>query len=243
MSILVVEHEQECTPGRLGRILVQYGQRLNVRRLWAGEELPPDLDDTHAVVSLGAFRPMSELSRQPWFKGETALIRAAHERDWPVVGVGTGSLIVAASLGATTGPQKNGAVAIGWREVRLTFSGTIDPILTGQPWRSMGLLWQSEQVTKLPPGAAALAGTESCPSLVWRAGVRTCGFQTLIEADADDVQRWSQSRAAERQAAGLSHDEFMRLTARWMPEFDRLGERLCRCIAEYLLPSPLRRCS
>lgn len=243
MSILVVEHEQDCPPGRLGRILGHYGQRLNIRRLWAGDALPPDLDDTHAVISLNAFQPMGELSRQAWFKAEAALIRAAHERDFPVIGVGTGSLIVAAALGATTSPLADGRTEVGWREMRLTFAGTLDPILTGQPWRSMGLLWQSEQVMKLPPGAAALAATDSCRTLAWRARVRTCGFQTLIEADVEDVQRWSQSRARERQAAGLSHDELLRATNRWMPEFDRLCERLCRCIVEYLLPSPLRRCS
>ena len=243
MSILTFEHDEQCVPGRLGRVLNQYGHRLSIRRLWAGEAPPADLDDVEAVVSLGSPLTLADLGKQPWYRGESALIKTAHERDMPVVGVGAGSLIVAAALGATVAPLGAGRVEVGWREVRLTFPGTIDPILTGQPWKSMQFLWQSEQIVKLPPGAAPLAGTAACRTLAWRMGVRTYGFQQHIEVDAAMIGRWSQSRAGQRQAGGVSHEAIMKATRERMPEFDRLCERLCRCIADYLLISPLRRCS
>lgn len=243
MSILVFEHDEQCGPGRLGRVLVQYGHRLSVRRLWAGESLPPDLDDVEAVVCLDAPVALADLARQAWRGSEAALLKAAHESELPVVGLGTGSLILAAALGGSIAPLEGGKVEVGWREGRLTFPGTLDPVLTGQPWRSMMLVWQIEQVTKLPAGAAPLAGSAACRTLAWRAGIRTYGFQPHIEADAAAVERWSQARSAQRRAAGLSHEELQAATRRWMPDFERLSERLCRCIADYLLPAVLRRCS
>lgn len=243
MSILVFEHDEQCGPGRLGRVLVQYGHRLNVRRLWAGETPPADLDDVEAVVSLDAPAALADVARQAWRGAEASLLKAAHARDLPVIGIGSGSLILAAALGGAIAPLEGGRVEIGWREGKLTFPGTIDPVLTGQPWRFMTLVWQSEQVSKLPAGAAPLAGTPACRTLAWRAGVRTYGFQQHIEADAAAVEQWSQSRSAQRRAAGVSHEEIMAATRRGMPEFERLSERLCRCIADYLLPAALRRCS
>ncbi len=243
MSILIFEHEEDFGPSRLGRVLNRYGHRLNIRRLWAGQAGPPDLDDVHAVISLGGAMTMADVLKAPWHKDEAALINIAHQRDLPVVGVGTGSLIVAAALGGVVGPLAAGASEIGWREARLSFAGTVDTILSGQPWRSMQFVWQTEQVTKLPAGATPLAGTTQCRTLMWREGVRTYGLGQQLELDAGDIDRLSQRRASQRQAAGQMHDQLMAATREFMPGFDRLSERLCRCLADYLLPSPLRQCS
>jgi len=243
MSVLVFEHEQDFGPSRLGRALNQYGHRLNIRRLWAGEACPPDLDDMQAVISLGGAMPMSQALKVPWHHSEAALIKMAHERDLPVVGVGTGSLIVAAALGGSVGPLADGAAEIGWREAKLSFPGTVDTILSGQPWRSMQVVWQSEQVLTLPAGGAPLAGTKKCRTLMWRAGVRTYGFGQQFELDATDITRLSQRFATQRQGAGQTHEQIMRATREFMPGFDRLSERLCRCLADYLLASALRQVS
>ncbi len=243
MSILVLEHEEHCGPGRLGRVLVQYGHRLNIRRLWAKEGVPPDLDDAQAVVCLGAAASTAVLLGAPRAKGEAGLIRQAHERTLPVIGVGTGSLLVALALGGAVGPLGDNAVEVGWRESKMAFAGTIEAILAGQPWRAMQFVWQSEQVTKLPADSAGLMGTKACRTLGWRAGIRTYGFQQNIEMGAADIERWSINRGKERQAAGLSHEQLMSETKKWMPDFDRLSERLSRSLVDYLLPASLRQCS
>lgn len=241
MSILVFEHEQACGPGRLGDVLLRYGHRLNVRRLWTGDAPPSDLDDVDAIVLLGSFASTASLLGATWSKGQATLVREAHGRQMPVIGIGTGSLLVALALGGAVGPLADGAVEMGWRESKLAFAGTVDTILTGQPWRSMQFVWLSEQVTKLPPDSAALAGTKKCRTLAWRAGVRTYGLGQLVEADAQAIARWSNLRGRERQAAGLGHEPLLAETARLMPEFGRLSDRLCRSIADYLLVSPMRQ--
>lgn len=241
MSILVFEHEQACGPGRLGDVLLRYGHRLSVRRLWAGDAPPPDIDDVEAILLLGAFATTASLLSTAASKTESALVREAHDRQMPVIGVGAGCLLVALALGGSVGPLTDGAAEIGWRESKLAFAGTVDTILTGQPWRGRQFVWQSEQVTKLPPDSAPLAGTRQARTLAWRAGVRTYGFGQHIEADAEAIARWSALHSRERQAAGLGHEQLMAETARWMPEFGRLSERLCRCIADYLLASPMRQ--
>lgn len=243
MSVLVFEHEQDFGPSRLGRMLNHYGHRLNIRRFWAGETYPPDLDDVQGIISLGGAMSMAEALKAPWHKGEATLIKMAHERDLPVVGVGTGSLIVAAALGGAVGPLADGASEIGWRESKMAFSGTMDTILSGQPWKSMQFVWQTEQVVTLPAGGAPLSGTKKCRTLMWRAGVRTYGFGQPFELDASDITRLSQRHAKQRQAAGQTHDQLMRGTREYMAGFDRLSERLCRCLADFLLPSPLRQVS
>lgn len=243
MSILVIEHEADFGPSRLGRVLNQYGHRLDIRRVWAGEVCPAGLDDLQAVISLSCGMTTTEVFQAPWHKGEAALIKTAHERDLPVIGVGTGSLIVAAALGGAVGPLTDNATEIGWREARLSFPGTVDTILTGQPWRSMQFVWQTEQVTKLPAGGAPLSGTAQCRTLMWRAGVRTYGLGQGFELEEADIERLSQRRAKQRQAAGQMHEQLMGATRELMPGFERLCDRLCRCLADYLLPAPLRQCS
>lgn len=42
-TLLVLQHEDECPPGMLGRWWVEDGVRLDVRRPYAGEPMPPDL--------------------------------------------------------------------------------------------------------------------------------------------------------------------------------------------------------
>lgn len=243
MSILIFEHDEMCSPGRLGAVLLGYGYQLNIRRLWAGESPPPDLDDVEAVVCLSSPGSATALSGASWGKAASDLLRAAHARDLPVIGVGSGSLLVALAIGGAVEPLADGSRQVGWFESRMAFPGTVDTILSGQPWRAMQFVWQSEQVTRLPAGAAALAGTKACRNLMWRAGIRTYGIQHQFELDAVGVERWSRARSQDRKAAGVSHEQLMKATATNMPAFERLSERLCRCVADYLLPSPLRRCS
>ena len=241
MSIVVFQHEDDGGPGRLGDTLVDYGHRLAVRHLWRGDSVPPDLDGVTGVVSLGGPMNVEDAPKHPWMRQEMAFLKAAHDRELPVVGACLGSQLLASALGGEVGPLADGAAEVGFHEIRLTFPGTTDTILSGQPWRMFQFHWHAQQVTKLPAGAASLAGSKACKVQAWRAGVRTYAFQYHFEVDRATIENWSRSDVELRtKAGGLTHEQVMQQAARHYDDFARLSGRLCRCIADYLAPSPLR---
>ena len=53
MAILVIQHSKLSDAGHLGSALRTHGQKVRTVRVDLGQQLPPDLDDIHGVVSLG----------------------------------------------------------------------------------------------------------------------------------------------------------------------------------------------
>lgn len=240
MSTLVFTHEERVKPGRLGEVLRDYGHRLRFVQTWREESFPSDLDEVSAVVSLGGRMNLKDINEHPWMKREMKLLREAHEREIPCIGLCLGSQLLATALGGEVGPLESGP-EIGWHEVRLTFPGTIDTIYTGLPWRSMQFHWHHHQVTKPPPGATVLAESDRCRVQAWKAGVRTYGFQYHFEAMRSDMAEWAGWYPDELRQAGASRQDYDDQTERRYDEFSRLADRLCRSIAEYLVTPVVRQ--
>ncbi|MFG0331012.1 MAG: type 1 glutamine amidotransferase [Phycisphaerales bacterium] len=236
MSILVLQHSADGGPGRLARVLVDYGHRLRVLRSDRGDEYPPDLDAVDGVIVLGGQENVRDAAATPWMSREIALLRDAHSAGLPVIGICLGSQMLATALGGEVGPLENGATEIGFRRIRLSFPGTIETIFAGVPWSSMQFHWHRYQVTKLPPEATPLATSELCAHQAWRVGLRTFGFQFHFELESDMIQQWGERYADELRSAGIGREAYARDLENWYAEFDRLSTRLCRSLTEYVLP-------
>ncbi|MGV3561778.1 MAG: type 1 glutamine amidotransferase, partial [Nocardioides sp.] len=89
-TLLVVQHEDECPPGMLGRWWAEEGVTLDVRRPYAGEPLPPDLAGHDGLVVLGGHMGADDDADHAWLAPTKQLVRVAAAGGGPALGVGLG---------------------------------------------------------------------------------------------------------------------------------------------------------
>jgi GMP synthase-like glutamine amidotransferase len=232
MSILVLQHSDRCRPGRLGLTLRDHAFKLDVVRLDKGDNLPPDLDDVDGVISLGG--PQNVDEGHAWLDRERELLRSAHEASLPIVGICLGHQLLAEALGGEVGPME--APEVGFVPVDVLPSGQTDTILAGIAWRAPQFQRHRYEVKKLPAGAQLLASSEKCKVQVFRAGMRSYGFQYHFEADRSMIDAFMSDARTDLHQAGATTDEFARSLERHYEMFSRLADRVCISIATYLIP-------
>lgn len=229
MPTLILEHgPRPGSTGILGETLREYGHRITFVHLapesGAAESLPGDLDDVDALVLSDG--PQALGGQAPSFlAAETALVRDAHAKQIPIVGLGFGARVLAHALGGELAPT----VAKGWLNLRLTFVGHEDPIYAGVPWVYPQPLDQSESIAKLPPGGISFAESAAADG---RPQVRA--FSAGVFAYGFEHQWWLNDRLVE--LMGGAGDE--RRTA-WRTHGAtsmRLGRRMAESVALYLMP-------
>jgi len=130
-SCLVVQHvEPEC-PFAIADALRATGLAVDIRRVFAGEPLPADMDDHVALVVMGG--PMSAASDDgfPTRHAELRLLADALGRELPILGICLGAQLLAVAAGGSvhTGPQPE----IGWGTVCLTSEAQSDPLFADAP--------------------------------------------------------------------------------------------------------------
>ncbi len=232
MSIVVFQHDDRSRPGRLGLTLRDHAFRLDVRRLHAGDPVPPDYDDVSAVISLGGRPNVHE--KHAWIEREQAFIAGAHERSLPVIGVCLGAQMVAAALGGEV--AKMDVPEVGFTDVDLLPPAHTDTILGGVAWRSPQFQTHHYEVSKLPEGAVQLARSAKCEHQAFRVGMRTYAFQYHFEADRAMIDDFLKDARTDLHQSGVTSEEFARDAEKKYEMFARLADRLCVNIATYLIP-------
>jgi len=238
-NILVFQHSEIGTPGRLGLTLRDHGFHLDIRRLdlptsEGGAPLPPDLDNVHGVVSLGG--PQNVGDPEPWLEAEADLLRRAHEAELPVVGICLGAQLIAHALGGTVEPMER--PEIGFHEVHVEVPGQTDTIMAGIPWTSRQFCHHGQSVTAAPEGATVLARSAACPIQAFRAGIRTFAFQYHFEATHPMIESLAGHPASRElnERAGLGLEEILAQRDRHYDRFATIADRLCVNLATYEFP-------
>lgn len=231
--ILVLQHSDLCAPGRLGRVLIEHGRVLDVRRVDRDGEaaLPGDLREHAGVLSLGG--PQNVTEGHGWMAGEMALLRRAHEAGLGVVGICLGHQLFAAAMGGRVAPMETPEV--GFHAVELTAPGRDDPVLAGQQWSAMQFCSHGQEVVEAPPGAKALARSAACKVQAFRMGARSYGFQYHFEWTRRMVEATSASDDTLLCRCGLTLKDIDEQCASHYARFEETGERLCGQIATMIL--------
>ncbi len=237
MAIIVLEHSESAGCQRLGATLRDHGHRLRVIEVHDSDSVPVGLHDVDGVISCGG--PQSLQENAPWLDREMDLLRAAHAEALPVVGICLGSQILGKALGGEVG-RVDGGIKLGWHEVCLTDVGREDPILSGQPWRSMQVHWHREHLQTPPAGARVLACSQRSPVQAWALGLRTYGFQYHPEVDEASVESWAAQEPQALQEARTTIERLGEETRCYYPAFKRLSDRLFELMALYLMPADRR---
>lgn len=236
MAILIFEHDDLDSSQRLGQTLADHGHKLDVRLLHKGDALPPDLDNVDGLISMGGPQDTDEVDQHAWMAGEIALIKEAHERGIPVLGVCLGAQLIAVALGGEVARMDKPELGMG--TTTLSFFGSNDPILTGLPWNHPMMHAHGCEVTKAPPGGtpAPLASTKASKVQAFRVGLTSYAFQYHFE--------WTKERCMDiidhspkwTEAIGTTKEELKQGVEEHYAMYRHLGDRLCKLIADRLFP-------
>lgn len=203
VRILVVEHEAGAPAALLGEWLEDAGAELDVRRPYAGEELPETLDAHDGLLVLGGSMGAHDDADHAWLAPTKALVRAAADRAVPALGVCLGHQLAAAALGGRS--QKNprgqqlGLLEVGWTD-EAGDDPLLGPVVTSG---ARGLHWNDDVVEELPGGAVVLARASGGEVQAARWASSVWGVQLHPEVDEAVVRGWHE-QDADRHAEGVA---------------------------------------
>lgn len=130
----------------------------------------PDLADVDGLLVAGSRLDADD--PRPWIRALAGLLREAHERDVPTVGICFGHQLIALALGGRVARAEVGW-GVGVHAAELTGEGQE---LLGGPVRFSLLHSHQDQVVALPPGGRVLAASAHAPIAALEVG-SLLGFQ------------------------------------------------------------------
>lgn len=232
--ILVVEHEAQCPPGWLGEWLADAGADLDVRRPYAGDDLPADLSAHAGLVVLGGEMGAHDDADFAWLAEVKTLVRTAAPTGTPVLGVCLGHQLVAVALGGEVGPnplgQQIGVLGVGWTPAASTDRLFADLAALGSDIPAVQ--WNNDLVTRLPDGAVDLAHTDRSELQAARFAPAVWGVQWHPEAGEEIIRPWADHDRDDAVERGVDVDGYVadveaardRLRATWRLLADRFAD-------------------
>ncbi len=216
-TVLVVEPSETDPAGPLGQWLADAGLLLDVRRPYAGEELP-GLGGYSALLVLGGEMGAYDDDVAPWLPATRDLLRDAVRDGVPTLGICLGGQLLAAAVGGRVAVGAEGP-EVGPGLVAKRDVAAEDRIFRRVPFTPDVLQWHFDVVTQLPPGAVELATSTRYPNQAFRVGERAWGLQFHIETTPDLVRSWAAESTLRLAELGYDLPAAM---ARWdLDEFHR----------------------
>jgi GMP synthase (glutamine-hydrolysing) len=192
--VLIVLHQETSTPGRVGRLLMERGYPLDIRRPRFGDPLPDTLAHHAGAVIFGG--PMSANDEEDFIRRETDWIAVPLKERKPYLGLCLGAQIMARHLGARVYAHEQGRAEIGYYPLTPTHAGAAVAKRLGTPWPGHVYHWHREGFD-CPPGAVTLATGDDFPVQAVRYGPAAYAFQFHPEVTYAMTCRWT-TRAHER---------------------------------------------
>jgi GMP synthase (glutamine-hydrolysing) len=209
--LLVVEHEAQCPPGWLGEWLADAGAELDVRRPYAGDELPDALDEHSGLLVLGGEMGAHDDDAFPWLTDVKRLVLSAAGDGTPVLGVCLGHQLVAVAFGgevvANPLGQQIGVLGVGW-----TQAAHDDPLFG--PLAALGpdvpaVQWNNDIVSRLPDEAVDLAHTPRDEVQAARFAPAVWGVQWHPEAGEEIIRPWADHDRDDAVERGVDVDRYL----------------------------------
>jgi GMP synthase (glutamine-hydrolysing) len=207
--VLVVEHDRECPPALLGDWLTDAGCALDVRRPYAGDELPADVASYDGLLVLGGPMGANDDAKHAWLAPVKQLVRDAVATQVPTLGVCLGHQLAAVALGGTVDRNPHGQ-QVGLLDVGWTDAAVDDALLGPLATPRRGVQWNDDVVTGLPPGTTLLAATGLGEVQAVRYAPLAWGVQLHPEVDVPVLQPWAESDRGSHETRGIDTDAVLR---------------------------------
>ena len=219
--ILVVLHQEQSTPGRIGRLLRERGYELDIRRPRFGDDLPSTMAHHAGAIVFGG--PMSANDEEDYVRREIDWIGVPLSEDKPFMGICLGAQMLARHLGRRVYRHPAGRVEIGYHPIAPTPHARG---VCGAPFPERVYHWHREGFD-LPAGAQLLATGEHFEVQACRYGDNAYGLQFHPEVTYAMMCRWT-TRALDHGHEPGAHPRHAHLegwfmhdacVARWLDAF------------------------
>lgn len=192
--VLIILHQEHSTPGRLGRVLLERGHALDIRRPRFGDPLPSTMTGHAGAIIFGG--PMGANDSDDFIKVETDWIGVCLKEDAPYLGLCLGAQMLARHLGARVYTHPEGRAEVGYYGLKVTDDGHDHARERGFQWPGTVYQWHRDGFD-CPSGATCLATGDDFLVQAIHAGGRAYGLQFHPEVTPAMMCRWT-VRAHER---------------------------------------------
>lgn len=187
-KILIIVHQENSSPGRVGQGLRARGFELDIRRPRFGDPLPETMAEHHGAVVFGG--PMSANDPDEFLKNEIDWLGVPLRDETPFLGICLGAQMLAKHLGADVSVHPDGYAEIGYYPI---VSEPIDGL--DLPWPSHVYQWHSEGFD-LPNGANRFATADVFENQAFQYGPSAYAIQFHPELTRAMMYRWTTKGAA-----------------------------------------------
>jgi GMP synthase (glutamine-hydrolysing) len=200
LPVLIVLHQENSTPGRVGNALRALGHPLDIRRPRFGDPLPETLDGHAGAVIFGG--PMSANDSDDFVRREIDWIDVPLREQRPFLGICLGGQMLARQLGARVAPHPQGVAQIGYYPIRPTGAG----LALCPDWPAQVYHWHREGFD-LPRGAELLAEGDDFPMQAFRWG-NAFGLQFHPDVTFRSMCCWTTHGKLDSPGAQPRHQHF-----------------------------------
>jgi GMP synthase (glutamine-hydrolysing) len=197
---LIVLHQENSTPGRIGHALQERGVPLDIRRPRYGDPLPQTLARHAGAIIFGG--PMSANDELDFVRREIDWIAVPLKEKKPFLGICLGAQMLAKQLGASVAPHPLGLTQIGYYPIRPTAAG----LRLCPDWPDQVYHWHREGF-ELPRGAELLAEGDDFPMQAYRFG-NAFGFQFHPDVTIRMMHCWTARGNMDLPGARPRHEHF-----------------------------------
>ena len=182
------------------------GWGLTVSRCWAfNGEFPDSLDGFDGVFVSGS--PHGAYEDIPFIHREHDLIKAAAEREIPMLGICFGSQILASALCGRDQVFRRESCEIGYKDLPVTEAARDDPV-SGALGKSVHMfVWHNDEVRGDHPDMTVLASSDLCPNQIWRwRDAPVWGIQGHPEITREQAPIWFEENRDRMEKDGANVD-------------------------------------
>ncbi|MET8575367.1 type 1 glutamine amidotransferase [Streptomyces sp. NPDC005012] len=213
-TALVVQNFPGGGPGRWQDWLGETGLDCEVVEAHTGAPLPDGLAGRYAaLVILGGPLMPDDDARAPWLPAARALAREALGSGLPYFGICLGGQLLAQVAGGEVRAE-HGTPEAGSTPLTLLPAVVDDPLFHGLPEQVTAIEHHVDAITVLPPDAAWLARSTTCPHQAFRVGSTAWGVQFHPEVAAERIAHWNPDRLARN---GFDHGDLLERARRDEP--------------------------
>ena len=184
-DILIILHQEQSTPGRVGKLLQERGYNLDIRRPRFGDPLPETMDEHKAALIFGG--PMSANDPDDFIKQEIDWLSVPLKERAPFFGICLGAQMLAKNLGGEVYEHPEGKAEIGFYPVKDLRPENHQQIMPSAP--SHVFQWHVESY-ELPKGTQNLMSCEMFENQAFQLDDEIFGVQFNTELTLAMHYRW-----------------------------------------------------